>query len=171
VSMEPIYIPRLTRAPERTEVVEINQMVPGLETLTPVRGQLKVTHHGTYLEVSAQAETIMTLCCHRCLQQYNYRLAIAPSELIWLEDSTAEPELSLLDQDLISDDLLETLSPDGDFDAQTWLYEQLCLEIPQRQLCDPNCPGILPTSVEEPAPLKDSRWASLEALRNTFLNN
>lgn len=166
--MEPIYIPRLTRAPHRTEAIAFNEMIPGLDTLTPVHGQLQVTHQGNYLEVSAQAETIVTLSCHRCLQQYNYRLAIAPTELIWLDASANSDEPILLEQDVESDDLVESLPPDGQFDPAGWLYEQLCLELPPRQLCDQNCQGIeLPKSVK-PETQGDRRWASLEALRNQF---
>lgn len=163
--MESIYIPRLTRAPQQTEVIDFNEPIPELETLTPIHGHLKVTHHGNYLEVSAQAETIVTLTCHRCLQQYNHRLVIAPSELIWLDEAADTVNPVLLDREIASEDLVETLPPDGYFDVATWLYEQLCLEIPQRQLCDQNCQGIelsTPSKVDS----VDQRWASLEALKN-----
>ncbi len=164
--MEPIYIPRLTKAPEQTELVQINEFVPGLETLTPVRGRMQVTHQGNYLEVSAVAETIITLNCHRCLQQYNHRLSIKTSELIWLDESADQPDTGSLERETTLEDLVETLSPQGDFQPDVWLYEQLCLAIPPRQLCDANCPGISqsdPTSVSES--LTDRRWASLEALK------
>lgn len=168
--MEAIYIPRLTKAPQQTEVVPFNQAISGLETLTPVEGQVKVTHHGNYLEVSGSAEAIITLTCHRCLQQYNYRLAIAPSELIWLDDAADHIDPLLLDRDIASEDLVETLSPQGYFDPETWIYEQLCLEIPQRQLCDQTCQGIQPVVSEQPQRTIDQRWASLEALRQQFPN-
>jgi uncharacterized protein len=168
--MEAIYIPRLTRAPQQTEVIDFNEMILELETLTPVQGRLQVTHQGTYLEVSAQAETIITLNCHRCLQQYNYRLAIAPAELIWLDETANQTNPVLLDQEIAVDDLVETLPPNGYFDPTTWLYEQLCLEIPQRQLCDQNCKGIeIPkkdAAVVET--VIDRRWASLEALKRNL---
>lgn len=48
--MEPIYIPQLTKAPERTEVIQVDELLPGLETLTPVRGQIRVQHHGNFLK-------------------------------------------------------------------------------------------------------------------------
>ena len=144
--------------------MDVNEAIPGLESLTPVQGQLKVTHQGNYLEVAAKAETIVTLTCHRCLQQYNYRLAIAPSELIWLEETDDKSDLALLDKDIAPDDLIETLPPQGYFDPTSWLYEQLCLEIPQRQLCDQACQGIQPVTTE-PAPAIDQRWSSLEAFR------
>ncbi|MFM6860888.1 MAG: DUF177 domain-containing protein, partial [Dolichospermum sp.] len=40
---------------------------------------------------------------------------------------------------------------------------QMCLALPQRQLCYLNCPGILNTAISE-KPI-DSRWASLNALK------
>jgi uncharacterized protein len=163
--MEPIYIPSLLRLPKQTDAFEFNQTIPDLETLTPVNGRMQVSHHGKYLEVSANAETILTLTCDRCLQQFNYRLAIAPQELIWLDETAAQSDPIVLERDLASDDLIESLPPQGDFDPQTWLYEQLCLEIPQKQLCDATCPGIQPV-VNQPEPAGDRRWASLEALRN-----
>jgi uncharacterized protein len=152
--LQPIYIPQLIRAPQQTETIQFDQLIPGMETLTPVRGWLKVTHHGSYLEVSAEAETIVTLSCHRCLQRYNYRLAIAPSELIWLNDMPEE-DGPVFDRDLSLDDLLETLPPNGTFDTQTWLYEQLCLEMPQRQLCDPDCVGIRMSASTGPPPCEE----------------
>lgn len=167
--MDAIHIPQLTRAPQQTEVLDFNEAISGLETLTPVQGQLKVTHQGSYLEVSAKAETIVTLMCHRCLQQYNYRLSIAPSELIWLKEAdSVEPVL--LDREITPEDLVETLPPKGYFDPTTWLYEQLCLEIPQRQLCDEACRGIELPNTEEPAPRIDRRWASLESFKNQLRN-
>lgn len=166
--MEAIYIPQLTKAPERTEVVQIDDLLPGLETLTPVRGQVKIQHHGNYLEVSGQAETIITLTCHRCLQQYNHRLSVNTSELIWLDESVNQPYDGPLEREVAVEDLVETLSPQGYFYPSEWLYEQLCLEIPQRQLCEADCAGIPATkaSVNKiPEKPVDSRWASLEALK------
>ncbi len=163
--MKKIYIPQLARAPQQTETLTFDQAIPGLETLTPVRGHLQVRHCKSYLEVSAIAETILTLTCHRCLQQYNYRLAIQPTELIWLEEHK-DADIFPFDQDISSgDELVETLPPDGHFDPTTWLYEQLCLEIPQRQLCEQNCPGIQVTQTSQSSIEVDQRWASLEVLR------
>jgi uncharacterized protein len=170
--MEPIHIPRLTRAPEQTETVPFNQPILDLETLTPVHGVIRVKHCGNFLDVNAKAETIITLICHRCLQQYNYRLAIAPSELIWLNAEADSLDPVLLDQDITSDDLVESLPPTGYFDPTTWIYEQLCLEIPQRQLCDSACKGIELPKTESPKPTLDRRWASLETLKdNLFSQN
>ena len=168
--MDAIYIPQLTKAPQQTEVIDFSEAIPGLETLTPVQGQLRVTHQGNYLEVSANAETIVTLMCHRCLQQYNYRLSIAPSELISLNEASDLAEPLLLDQDIDPDDLVETLPPKGYFEPATWLYEQLCLELPQRQLCDQSCTGIELPNANEPASSVDRRWASLESLKKQLRN-
>lgn len=164
--MEAIYIPQLTKARERTEVIKFEEFLPDLETLTPVRGSISVKHHGNYLEVSAQAETIVTLTCHRCLQQYNSRVKITPSELIWLDEAASQPDLGPLERETALEDLVETLSPQGYFQPGEWLYEQMCLEIPYRQLCDANCLGIQPEGeAPEPEIAGDRRWAALEALK------
>jgi len=130
--MEAIYIPKLARAPEQTESIQIKEYFPALETLTPVQGNVRVIHRGNYLEVVARAETIVTLTCDRCLQQYNHRLSVNPVELIWLEEPNEEADELLVEREIPLEDLVETLSPQGYFKPDEWLYEQLCLEIPQR---------------------------------------
>ncbi|MDC0831607.1 metal-binding protein [Leptolyngbya valderiana BDU 20041] len=162
--MDAIYIPSLLKAPDKTEIVEFREFVPGLETLMPVRGVARVTHQGTYLEVSASLETIVTLTCDRCLQQYNHRIKIEPSEPIWLDANPTNPEDLPIEQEVAVEDLVETLRPDGEFDIQTWIYEQLCLAIPPQKLCNEDCSGI---QVEtNPSDLTDSRWAALQQLKD-----
>lgn len=163
--MEAIYIPQLTKAPERTEVIPVQEFIAGLETLTPVRGKVKVQHQGNYLEVSGKAETIITLTCHRCLKQYNHRLMVDTSEMIWLDESASLPYEGAIEKEVAVEDLVETLPPEGHFNPLEWLYEQLCLEMPQKQLCEKDCAGI-PAEVSNSAEkIGDRRWASLEALK------
>ncbi|MBW4655056.1 MAG: DUF177 domain-containing protein [Kaiparowitsia implicata GSE-PSE-MK54-09C] len=166
--MSAIHIPRLLRAHERSETVEIEAHLPGLETLTPVQGMVKVMHCGNYLEVQGTAETITTLTCDRCLRHYNHKLVVQVSEMIWLE----EPDFlddGVTDREVAYDELVEVLPPQGMFHPELWLYEQLCLEIPARKLCDADCDGI--TVVDEATsqwPVKetvDDRWASLADLK------
>lgn len=170
--MEPIYIPQLTTAPERTEDIQFEEFFSEFETLTPVKGTIVVKHQGNYLEVFAQAETIVTLTCNRCLQQYNHRLTVDTSELIWLDEAADQPDQGPLERETALEDLVETLSPNGYFECREWLYEQLCLALPPRQLCDANCLGIqAKTSVEPDAPKAiDHRWASLAELKKLFPN-
>lgn len=163
--MEAIYIPQLTKLKEQTGVIQVNDFLPGLATLTPVRGLIKVRHHGNYLQVSAQAEAIITLTCHRCLQQYNHRLVVDTSEMIWLDEAAGQDYDGPLEREVALEDLVETLPPQGYFYPAEWLYEQFCLEIPQRQLCDTQCAGIQTAPTSEGEETTDQRWASLEALK------
>lgn len=160
--MEPIYIPQLLRMPDKTETVTLENFTCSLETLTPVRGYIRVSHAGNYLEVQAQADTIVTLKCDRCLKQYNCRLSLETTELIWLENEKEEVVVPEVEVKL--EDLCETLDPQGYFQPDIWLYEHLCLELPMRQLCDKSCEGV-DTNAATNQPLIDSRWASLEALK------
>ncbi|MBD2363093.1 DUF177 domain-containing protein [Anabaena minutissima FACHB-250] len=163
--MDAIFIPQLTKAPERTEEVQVKEFLPGLETLTPVRGHVCVQHHGNYLDVSAQVETIITCTCNRCLQQYNHRLVVNAQEVIWLDEAVNQEKDLPLEREVAIEDLLETLSPNGYFYPSEWLYEQMCLALPQRQLCDLKCPGILSTAIESEEDSVDNRWAGLKALK------
>ncbi|NEU74078.1 DUF177 domain-containing protein [Hassallia byssoidea VB512170] len=163
--MDAIYIPQLTKAPERTEEIQVKEFLPGLETLTPVRGNIRVQHLGNYLQVSGQAEAIITCTCNRCLQNYNHRVLLDTKEIIWLDESANETEDLPLEREVPMEDLLETLSPEGYFYPSEWLYEQMCLAIPQRQLCDKNCPGIIPSTASSSEKPVDRRWAGLEALK------
>ncbi|HBE16446.1 MAG TPA: metal-binding protein [Cyanobacteria bacterium UBA11149] len=170
--MEAIHIPFLLKLPQHTDVIEVNESIEGLETLTPVRGRLEVTHEGNYLDVSAEAETIITLTCDRCLKQYNHRLTLNISELVWLDSSANEPDNGPLEREILLEDLVETLHPQGYFDPNIWLYEQLCLAIPPRQLCDSKCAGILATERDTASSTDglhhsptDRRWQALEIFK------
>lgn len=163
--MQAIYIPHLITAPNKMRVIEIDDHLPDLETLTPVKGQLQIQHRGNFLEVSVQADAIITLTCHRCLQHYNHRTQLDCSEFIWLQD--AEPEEFGVEREVAVDDLVDMLPPEGHFNPETWLYEQFCLAIPQRQLCDQGCPGIeVESDKETTAVTTDHRWAALASLKN-----
>ncbi len=168
--METIYIPRILSKSEQTEVIDFDEFIPDLASLTPVRGRLQVTHQGTYLEVKAKAETIVTLTCHRCLKQYNHRLKLNSSELIWLDKTADRPETHPIEMKVDFEDLAETLSPTGSFSPSDWLYEQLCLAEPHKQICDAKCVGIIvndddDANTESSETISDSRWASLAALK------
>jgi uncharacterized protein len=166
--MQAIYIPHLALAPERTRVIIIDEHLPDLETLTPVKGTVKVQHRGNFLAVSAQAEAIITLSCHRCLQHYNSRITVDASEFIWLQEP--EPIAYGVEREVALDDLVETLPPEGHFDPATWLYEQFCLTLPQRQVCSQNCQGIVlqpEESASAPSERQqiDHRWSALSSLK------
>jgi uncharacterized protein len=174
--MEPLYIPQLANRPERTLEIIVDRLIPEFETLTPIRGKIVVKHGGTFLDVSAQTETIVTLTCDRCLQQYNHRLLLDTKEIIWLEAESTEPQRPGMDIKTDPEDLIDSLPPDGHFAPDVWLYEQLCLSLPLRQLCNRDCAGIAPVKsapVPEPVEAKqlDSRWGILENLKQKLDKN
>jgi uncharacterized protein len=167
--MEPLFIPQLANRQDRTLEIIVDKMIPEFETLTPVRGKIIVRHGGTFLDVSAQTETIVTLKCDRCLQQYNHRLLLDTKEIIWLEAESTEPDRPGLEVKNELEDLVESLPPDGHFQPESWLYEQLCLSLPLRQLCNRDCAGVAPieTPLETPVEVArvDNRWGILETLK------
>ncbi len=168
--MEAIYIPHLLKAPKRTVEVIVDQTIAGLDTLVPVKGTVIVRHGSNFLEISSQAETITTLVCDRCLQHYNHRLMIDTSELIWLESELENIEDIPTEREVLLEDLSETLPPNGHFDPEAWLFEQLSLTLPLRKVCGDNCPGVATKSIAEDSHI-DSRWSSLAILKEQLKND
>jgi uncharacterized protein len=54
---------------------EFEGQLEELPSLTPVRGTIRAEHRGNILEVSGSAETIVCLCCDRCLKHFNRELS------------------------------------------------------------------------------------------------
>lgn len=156
--LRPIRLSDLRQMPGQTQELQFRQFFSGFESLTPVEGSLEVSHRGHFLEVSAEARTIVTLTCHRCLQQFNHRLHLEVEEIILIRDPEPLPlELELQDEE----DLLESLPPNGELDVEDWMYQHLHLQMPRQLPCRPDCPGI---AVEATAPTADPRWAALASL-------
>ena len=128
---------------------QLDQHLEGLPSLTPVRGRVRAVHRSNVLEVEGEASTIVTLCCDRCLQDFNQALGARNRELIWLgeasradgvdEDVVLESAAQLLD--LEADAFTESLDPAGDFDPAHWIFEQLHLLLPVVNHCGELCPG------------------------------
>ena len=168
--MEAIYIPHLLKAPKRTAQIIVDDSITGLDTLVPVKGIVSVRHGGNFLEVVSQVETITTLVCDRCLQHYNHRLAIDTNELIWLESELENTADIPNEREVSLEDLSETLPPNGHYDPEAWLFEQLSLALPLRKVCGNDCPGASQNATADENHV-DRRWASLAALKEQLNGN
>jgi uncharacterized protein len=164
--VSPISIPQLLHRPGGCEAVEFKVLLPDLKTLTPVQASVQVTHKDSFLEVVGEAETIVTLVCDRCLAQYNHRLSFETTELLWFSEGSDESKAEIpFEEDLELDEMVETISKNGFFDPSEWVYEQLCLEMPYKNICGETCEGIPQVSPENAQPEGDRRWAILESLK------
>jgi uncharacterized protein len=161
--IRPIALRNLAATPTRQVAVVIDENLESLETLTPVQGEVTVTHRGDFLEVEGHAQTIVTLQCDRCLGSFNYRLEANFDEIIWLDH---EAEVMKGEQEIAVMNLEEHLDADGELDLLDLVYQHLCLEVPMRKLCEADCAGILP--VEKKSEKVDDRWAALSKLREDF---
>lgn len=157
---------------------QVDQPIAGLDSLTPVQGSIQACHHRTALEITATAETIITLCCDRCLQHYNHALRVEVHELVELRgEGSGSGErldhacLGVAGGDLESirldglaggQDLDDRLDPNGSFDPEHWLFEQLSLQLPLVNRCGDDCPGPARWS-SDPVGV-DPRWAALASL-------
>ena len=169
-SLEPVPLQEL-RALGTAKVWEVEGELAELPSLTPVRGHVSAEHRGNVLAVEGKLNTIVTLCCDRCLNQFNQKLSCTPSELIWLGDEqpTAD-ELELSGEVAEMEGLVDVLDPRGQFDPQQWAFEQLNLLLPVVNHCGDHCPGppglqqqhVIPATKTKAV---DPRWQALQQLQ------
>lgn len=159
--METIYLPQLLKMPERTMVLQLCHRIAGLDTLTPVRGLFTIRHGGNFIELTLVADTIITLVCDRCLQTFNHRLSVDTSEIIYLREAPKNPSYPP-EREITWEDLCETVSPDSEFLIEDWIYQQLCLALPTRNICSNDC--SIPSYV--PGSDIDHRWSALAQLKH-----
>lgn len=159
--LRPIPLDELLQAPDQTLTCEFKQLFEGFESLIPVEGSVRLIHHGNFLEAFGETKTIVTMTCHRCLQQFNHRLELEFNEILWIEEPSptiaAEVELGM-------EDLVERIPPHGSFDVEDWIYQNLYLGLPVQLACRLDCPGFeIPAQPEQPK--GDPRWAALRVLQ------
>jgi len=184
--LRPVPIQELRLAPDHGRQWTVEHHLPQLDSLTKVRGEVVAEHLGSALQVRGEAETIVTLCCDRCLQPYNHVLHCRVKELIWLGDDHNAPHhhatrhTGLAEQgeppaDFDDDGLSERLDPRGAFDPAQWIFEQLHLQLPLVNRCGEHCPGpALPSRHGNASATRgidgiankgeDPRWAALGQL-------
>lgn len=169
-ALEPVPLQEL-RALGTAKVWEVEGELDELPSLTPVRGHVSAEHRGNVLAVEGKLNTIVTLYCDRCLNQFNQKLSCTPSELIWLGDEqpTAD-ELELSGEVAEMEGLVDVLDPHGQFDPQQWAFEQLNLLLPVVNHCGDHCPG--PPGLQQQPKIPDTktkavdpRWQALQQLQ------
>ncbi len=165
------------RALASPRVWDVEGHLDELPSLTPVRGSVRVEHLGSVLEVNGSLSTIITLCCDRCLGQFNHPLACETRELIWLGQEDCDQAGATVLEGNDQDGLLERLDPFGSFDPQRWAFEQLSLQLPVVNHCGDGCPGP-PCALNSLNPAKqaaaigseqvaiDPRWETLRKLQS-----
>ena len=169
-ALEPVPLQEL-RALGTAKVWDVEGELDELPSLTPVRGHVSAEHRGNVLAVEGKLSTIVTLCCDRCLNQFNQSLSCTPAELIWLgEEQPTADELELSGEVAEMEGLVDVLDPRGQFDPQQWAFEQLNLLLPVVNHCGDHCPG--PPGLQQQPVIPDTktkavdpRWQALQQLQ------
>ena len=169
-ALEPVPLQEL-RALGTAKFWEVEGELDELPSLTPVRGHVSAEHRGNVLAVEGKLNTIVTLCCDRCLNHFNRKLSCTTSEFIWLGDEqpTAD-ELELSGEVAEMEGLVDVLDPRGQFDPQQWVFEQLNLLLPVFNYCGDHCsgpPGFQqqPVIPDTKTKVVDPRWQALQQLQ------
>jgi uncharacterized protein len=171
-----ISIDQLKTLPQQRLSIDYNETLSGLETVKPVVGRLTVSLSISGMRLSGQVKTLLKLNCHRCLRPYFQSLSIEMDERF-----VDEQELPI-EGELLKDDFVEAIPPDGMLDISDIVYQAVTLATPTTCLCGAECPGpphpqvMAPpheesshgifqagTAASEASPV-DPRWKNLKTL-------
>jgi uncharacterized protein len=85
--------------------------------------------------------------------------------MIWLAEPLPESDYPK-EREVEAGDLVESLSPNGYFDPEVWLYEQLTLAIPYPKIA-PDAPALdfVDQEPDSEAVTVDKRWQILSSLQ------
>jgi len=160
-TLGPVAIAELLAASEPVRHWTFEQPIAAIKTATPVKGWLQLRLEGPLLQVEAEATTCIELCCDRCLQPFLQPLQVRAVERIGIGTSAADLQEALA---FDADGIIDQLDPQGSFDPEQWIYEQLSLQLPLVNRCGARCPG--PASWGSSEPPGDPRWAALKRLQS-----
>ena len=168
--LEPVPLREL-QALGTSRVWDVEGQLEAMPSLSPIRGILRAEHLGNLMEVEGSLQTIICVCCDRCLGHFNQQLTVDNRELIWLGSDPSEAP-SGGDELCIdsADGLMESLDPRGCFEPARWVFEQLSLQMSVVNRCGEHCPGPpVKTSpaARQPATTAfvDPRWQALRSLQ------
>lgn len=177
--LRPIPLPQLLQRGGALDLTVLQPLVE-LEDAAPVRGWIRLRHHGSALEVEGEAHTLLGCRCDRCLTPFQLPLRAKAHERLALDPSGPKPADGAPTNELawsgwqdddgpldvgagLGEEPEERLDPQGVFDPEHWLFEQLSLQRPLVYHCGPDCPGPARWSSSSDAP--DRRWQALRQLR------
>ena len=72
--LEPVALKELLALGQPREW-DVDGIHDELSSLTPIRGRVCAEHRGNALEVEGSLQTIICVCCDRCLGNFNQQLA------------------------------------------------------------------------------------------------
>jgi len=114
------------------------------EFLAPLKTRLRVFQVHSIIVMEGQVETIVRLCCSRCLKEYETpletRFALTyTNELPEIEKAYSEEEAELSDSEA---GLM--LFQGDEIDLQEAIQEQVVMAFPVPSLCNEGCKGLCP---------------------------
>lgn len=169
-----IHIDKLKTLPHERLELEFKETLPDLQSTKPVLGKLTASMNASGVTLSGSVKTLLKLECHRCLSPYFESLNVD------IDERFVYQSMVVKEGELLRDDFVEEIPPDGILDIGDIVYQAVTLAMPTSFFCGSHCPGP-PTSKivsggeldvdrailqQERAQgdLKDPRWKNLKTL-------
>ena len=106
----------------------------GLKLANDINGEITISRLEDGLLVSGSAKTELELTCDRCLRSFTRPVQFRFERMY--RDHPVDDDLPIIGDSI---------------DLQPLIEQELLVVQPIKQLCRPDCPGITPSSSDEPA--------------------
>lgn len=133
-----INIDKIEDLPNKTLLIDFNQVISDLETTKPVTGNLKITATGFGVNIKGLLSTEIDLECDRCLKKYTEKIEFEVDEDFVKEPVFDENQTECM---LTSENFVEELNNKKEIDLTDFVYQSVILNLPNKKLCSINCPG------------------------------
>ena len=139
--MNTISIEDLENAQNKTLSCKFEEMIDGIDAISPISADLTFKSLGDFVEVKGNVKGIVKLECDLCLKEFEYNLDFEIDELyakralIEGSDESGQ-EIEIKDGQFVTD-----LNGADEIDIYDLLYQSVILNLPNRKVCGINCKG------------------------------
>ena len=133
-----IDIKDLENLPGGKLYVEFNEVIPGLETSSPITANIEVISNGVTIDVKGRVQSDISFECDRCLKEFLHHIDLNIDEKFVkgriIDDNVKDLELK-------NENFIEELGDNEKIDLTDVIYQNIIINSPIKKLCDINCEG------------------------------
>lgn len=133
-----ITIKELQNLPDKKKNIVFKEIIKELENDVIVEAVLSVKATDYGINIKGSVKTDLNLACDRCLEEYNYHVAVDADEDFVFESVISGEQK---EYELTKGQLVEELKGREEIDITDFLYQTIILEIPQKKICKDTCEG------------------------------
>ncbi len=162
-----VTVEEINKSPEKKLEINFSDYIENIELKDRVHANLTACASGLDLNISGNIKAGVVLQCARCLENYVHDLDINVSE-DFVNDSVVPDNQK--DYELTKREFVEELDENKEVDIKDLIYQSIILDLPNKNLCQLDCPGIQGTAAEKTEEITDERLEVFKRFSENILD-